>query len=99
VKPEKGGKPDEIWDDINPYFPLDIDPLVFETEQEFNAFLKKPDYNKNGNPGVCFGVYIKNNIWKDIYKNGTEKKPYVDFRYFGEMKEGINPGQSRRDDE
>ena len=47
---------------------------------------------------MCFGVYIKNNLWKEGYKNGSET-PFVDFRYFGEMKDGINPGQVRRDDD
>lgn len=88
---QKGGNSDKIWNLINAYFPLDQDPLVFESEQEFNVFLKKPDYNKNGNDGICFGVFIKNNIWKEAFKNGTES-PIVDFRYFSEMKDGVNPG-------
>lgn len=73
-------------------FPLDDEPLEFTGEQEFNDYLKKPNYeawqNKTDDlPGICFAIYVQNNLWKDEYTRYGEK-PIVDYRFYGEMKDG-----------
>ena len=45
-------------------------------------------------PGICFAFLIKNNLWKDEFKNGKEA-PQVEYRYFTEMTEGSTISMKR----
>ena len=83
-------------------FILNIEPLVFKDDKEFNDFIIRPEYEpfewsqkdyKDQDNGICFAYHIQDNIGtSDEIENG----PSIDVKIHMEMKDGRTPAAGRR---